>query len=271
MATKKFKCKVCGYIHEGDKAPDVCPLCGAPSSDFEEIKPEKKGGMNRDSNAYTIIYAAVMVLLVAVVLAFTSQSLKSFQKKNEDNDKRQQILRSINVSVPANQAEAKYNELIKEAFLVNQEGQKVEGDAFASDVVKDFAENRFPVFVANVDGETKYIMALSGAGLWGPLWGYISVDSDRNTVYGADFSHQGETPGLGAEIAKPAFSGEFKGKKLFMDGTFKSIAVVKPGKSVAGQDYVDGISGGTITSKGVDHMLFTSLSGYVKFLTSQNQ
>ena len=100
--------------------------------------------------------------------------------------------------------------------------------------------------------------------------GYISVDSDKNTIYGADFSHQGETPGLGAEISKPAFSNEFKGKKIFMSGEFKSVAVVKPGKSVAGQDYVDGISGGTITSKGVDEMLFNSLSGYVKFLTSQN-
>ena len=265
MATKKYKCKVCGYIHEGDKAPDVCPLCAAPSSDFEEIKPEKKGGMNRDSNAYTIIYASVMVLLVAVVLAFTSQSLRSFQKENEDNDKRQQILRSINVSVPANEAKAKYGELIKEAFLVNENGEKVEGDAFTA------TADQHPVYVANVNGETKYIMALSGAGLWGPLWGYISVDSDKNTVFGADFSHQGETPGLGAEIAKPAFSNEFKGKKLFMDGSFKSIAVVKPGKSVAGQDYVEGISGGTITSQGVDHMLFNSLSGYVKFLTSQNQ
>ena len=206
-----------------------------------------------------------MVLLVAVVLAFTSQSLRSFQKENEDNDKRQQILRSINVSVPANEAKAKYGELIKEAFLVNENGEKVEGDAFTA------TADHPPVYVANVNGETKYIMALSGAGLWGPLWGYISVDSDKNTVFGADFSHQGETPGLGAEIAKPAFSNEFKGKKLFMDGSFKSIAVVKPGKSVAGQDYVDGISGGTITSQGVDHMLFNSLSGYVKFLTSQNQ
>lgn len=113
-------------------------------------------------------------------------------------------------------------------------------------------------------------MALHGAGLWGPLWGYLSVDGDKNTVYGADFSHQGETPGLGAEISKPEFSNEFKGKKLFVDGTFKSIAIVKPGKSVAGQDYVDGISGGTITSNGVGAMLFDSLSGYVKFLTSQN-
>ena len=221
--------------------------------------------MNRDSNVYTVVYASVMVLLVAVVLAFTSQSLRSFQKKNEDNDKRQQILRSINVSVPANEAEAKYNELIKESFLVNENGEKVEGDAFTA------TPEQHPVFVASVDGQNKCIMALSGAGLWGPLWGYLSVDNDKNTIFGTDFSHAGETPGLGAEIAKPAFSNEFKGKKLFVNGEFKSVAIVKPGKSVAGQDYVDGISGGTITSQGVDHMLFNSLNGYVKFLTSQNQ
>ncbi len=221
--------------------------------------------MNRDSNVYTVVYASVMVLLVAVVLAFTSQSLRSFQKKNEDNDKRQQILRSINVSVSANEAETKYQELIKESFLVNENGEKVEGDAFTA------TPEQHPVFVASVDGQNKYIMALSGAGLWGPLWGYLSVDNDKNTIFGTDFSHAGETPGLGAEIAKPAFSNEFKGKKLFVNGEFKSVAIVKPGKSVAGQDYVDGISGGTITSQGVDHMLFNSLNGYVKFLTSQNQ
>ena len=196
----KYKCKVCGYIHEGNKAPDVCPVCGVPASEFEEIKDEavagKKKGLDRDSNVYTVVYASVMVVLVAVVLAFTSQSLRTFQQKNEENDKRQQILRSINVTVPANEAEAKYSELIKEAFLVNENGEKVEGDAFAADVVKAAAEHQYPVFVANVDGQTKYIMALHGAGLWGPLWGYLSVDGDKNTVYGADFSHQGETPGL---------------------------------------------------------------------------
>ena len=87
----KFKCKVCGYIHEGNKAPDLCPVCQAPASEFEEIKEEgagQKKGLNRDSNIYTVLYAAVMVLVVAVVLAFTSQSLKSAQKANEDNDKR---------------------------------------------------------------------------------------------------------------------------------------------------------------------------------------
>lgn len=221
--------------------------------------------MNRDSNSYTIIYAAVMVVLVAVALAFTSQSLRSAQKKNEDNDKRQQILRSINVTVSAAEAEAKYNELVKDAFLIDESGEKV-GDA--NDAFEGLKEG-FPVFVATVEGQTKYIMALNGAGLWGPLWGYLSVNDDKNTVFGADFSHQGETPGLGAEITKTEFSKPFAGKEIFKNGEFKSIAVVKPGKSVAGQDYVDGISGGTITSQGVSKMIYDSLKSYEKFLTSK--
>jgi Na+-transporting NADH:ubiquinone oxidoreductase subunit C len=212
-----------------------------------------------------------MVVLVAVILAFTSQSLRSFQKENEENDKRLQILRSINVRVSAGEAKATFGSLIEESFLVDESGEKVEGDAFACDVVKAFEQKTYPVFVARVDGQTKYILALSGAGLWGPLWGYISVDDDRNTIFGADFSHAGETPGLGAEIVMPKFSGKFAGKHVFVNGEFKSVAIVKPGKSAIGQDYVDGISGGTITSQGVDKMLFDSLQGYVHFLTSQNQ
>jgi Na+-transporting NADH:ubiquinone oxidoreductase subunit C len=212
-----------------------------------------------------------MVVLVAVILAFTSQSLRSFQKENEENDKRLQILRSINVQVPAGEAKTTFNSLIAESFLVNEKGEKAEGDAFAADVVKAFEQKTYPVFVARVEGQTKYILALSGAGLWGPLWGYISVNDDRSTIFGADFSHAGETPGLGAEIVTPGFSGPFAGKHLFVNGEFKSVAIVKPGKIATGQDYVDGISGGTITSQGVDKMIFDSLQGYVHFLTSQNQ
>ncbi|MDR0536835.1 MAG: NADH:ubiquinone reductase (Na(+)-transporting) subunit C [Tannerellaceae bacterium] len=226
--------------------------------------------MNRDSNTYTIIYASVMVVAVAVVLAFTSQSLKSFQKENEENDKRQQILRSINVRVTAKEAKQKYNELIKDAFFVDAQGHKTDGDAFAEDVAKAFERNVYPVFIAGIDGQTKYIMALSGAGLWGPLWGYISVNEDRNTVFGADFGHAGETPGLGAEIVNTSFSDQFAGKHIFINNEFKSIAIVKPGKSTTEQDYVDGISGGTITSKGVSMMLENSLREYEKFLTDTN-
>lgn len=225
--------------------------------------------MNRNSNVYTVIYASVMVLLVAIVLAFTSQSLRGLQKENVANDKRQQILRSINVNASADLVKAKYMELIKESFLVNKEGQKVEGEVFGADVKASEAKGEYPVFVAEVNGETKYILAMYGSGLWGPIWGYVSVNADGNTIYGTDFSHEGETPGLGAEIAKPAFSAEFVGKQLFKNNTFKSVAVVKKGHTAEGQDYVDGISGGTITSKGVNAMLYDSLSGYVKFLTSK--
>jgi len=224
--------------------------------------------MNRDSNVYTIIYASVMVVLVAVLLAFTSDSLRSFQKKNEDNDKRKQILRSINVTVPDSETEAKYNELIKESFLVNDKGRKVEGDAFDADASKMYSENAYPVFVASIGGQTKYIMALYGTGLWGPIWGYIALNDDKNSVFGADVSHAGETPGLGAEISTIAFSSQFIGKQIFKNNEFKSIAIVKPGKTAQGQDYVDGISGGTITSNAVDNMIKKSLSSYVEFINA---
>ncbi len=239
----------------------------------KNMEQEKKSGakLNTNSNTYTIMYAAVMVVFVALLLAFTSQALRSTQKANEANDKRQQILRAVNVSVPANEVEAKYNELIKETFLVNTDGQRADGDAFGEEVEKAFARGVYPVFVATVEGQTKYILAMRGAGLWGPVWGYLSVNDDCNTVFGADFSHASETPGLGAEITSHAFSGQFAGKQLFRDGVFKSIAVVKSGNKAEGQDYVDGISGGTITSNGVDAMLRTSIGQYANFLTTQKQ
>ena len=226
---------------------------------------------NRDSNAYTITYASVMVILVAVALAFTSQSLKESQKANVEVDKMTQILRAVNVSATADDAKEKYNEIIKAAYLVNADGSKAEGDAFTADIAKASKADGapMPVFEATVDGQTKYICALYGAGLWGPIWGYIALNEDGNTVFGTDLGHQGETPGLGAEIATPMFMEQFKDKEIFKGGDFKSIAIVKPGKSAAGQDYVDGISGGTITSQGVDVMIKASLERYVKFLSTK--
>ena len=227
--------------------------------------------MNKESNRYIIVYTSVLVVLVALLLAYTSQSLRPRQLANEEIDKIKQILRSIHVTATNSEAQSKYKELITDAFLINHEGEKIPGDAFitelATELTKPEAERCYPVFVAKVNGSTKYIMALRGAGLWGPMWGYISVNDDKNTVFGADFEHSGETPGLGAEIAHLPFAQEFAGKKFFnAAGEFVSIAVVKPGKSAAGQDYVDGISGGTITSQGVERMISSSIGAYRRFL-----
>ena len=126
------------------------------------------------------------------------------------------------------------------------------------------------MFVAEVDGETKYVFPVYGAGLWGAIWGYVALNSDKDTVYGVYFSHASETPGLGAEIAPPQFQGEFPGKKTLENGEI-ALGVVKNGK-VEKPDYqVDGISGGTITSVGVDAMLKTCLNSYKNFLTNNNE
>ena len=105
-------------------------------------------------------------------------------------------------------------------------------------------KRELPVFVANVDGATKYILPIYGAGLWGPIWGYISLDDNKDTVYGTFFDHQGETPGLGAEITTPEFNKEFRNKQIFSGNQLVGILVVKGGNA-SGANEVDAISGGT--------------------------
>ncbi|MEG2514986.1 MAG: NADH:ubiquinone reductase (Na(+)-transporting) subunit C, partial [Bacteroidaceae bacterium] len=132
------------------------------------------------------------------------------------------------------------------------------------------AERELPIYVCEVNGAAKYVLPLRGKGLWGAIWGYVGLDEDKNTVYGTYFSHASETPGLGAEIATESFQKPFIGKHILnADGQFVSIAVVKPGKTAEGQDSVDGISGGTITSSAVSNMMLEGLGQYDKFLTNK--
>ena len=232
--------------------------------------------MKTDSNAYTIIYAAVMVILVALGLSFTHQALSERQTKNVQIDKMQQILRSMKLEVSTEEAEDRYNNLITDAYLINIEtGAKKESSAGTLPTDSAFMVNvadgnEFPVYEAEIDGEKKYIIPMNGKGLWGPIWGYIAIDSDGKTVYGVDFGHDSETPGLGAEITHEPFRNQFVGKELFKDGSFKSIAVVKKGRTLSDRDYVDGISGGTITSQGVDAMIYDSIDNYKSFLANLN-
>ncbi|MDE6321033.1 MAG: NADH:ubiquinone reductase (Na(+)-transporting) subunit C [Muribaculaceae bacterium] len=228
--------------------------------------------MNKQSNTYTIIYIIVLVVVVGAALAFTAMTLRPLQQENADVDKMKQILASVGVVPDDGKVSDEFNKYIVESFVVNAKGQRVDGNAFDVNVEKmskesDSSKRELPVYVCDLKGERKYILPVYGAGLWGPIWGYVSINSDGTTVYGAYFAHQGETPGLGAEIEKPEFSNQFKGKRLWIDGKFQPIEVVKAGQKPAnGADYVDGVSGGTITSKGVGAMLDNCLAPYKTYL-----
>lgn len=228
--------------------------------------------MNKQSNTYTILYSAIMVVVVGAVLALTYMALKPKQDENIANDKRMQILSAVHLTATDGDYRSVYEKYMSETFVVNVNGDRTEGDAFgvnmAAEVKKPAQERMLPVFVCKLDdGQVKYILPVYGAGLWGPIWGYVALNDDANTVYGAYFSHQGETPGLGAEIAKTEFQAQFEGKQLFKDGNFRSIDVMKAGqKPTDNADYVNAISGGTVTSKGVEAMLKSCLTDYSAFL-----
>lgn len=235
--------------------------------------------MRTESSTYTIIYAVVMVILVALGLSFTHQALSERQTKNVQIDKMQQILRSLKQDekdITADKAEEKYSNIITDAYLINSDtGEKDASTAGALPTDPAFMVNvaageGLPVYEASIDGDKKYILPLDGKGLWGSIWGYIAIDSDGETVYGVEFGHDSETPGLGAEITHMPFRQQFEGKELFKNGEFKSIAVVKKGRTLADKDYVDGISGGTITSQGVDAMIYDSVNKYKNFLVNLN-
>ncbi len=219
------------------------------------------------SNRYIFLYASAMVIIVALVLSGAATLLRPLQERNMRIEKMQNILSTINIPAPRGEAEELFDRYIIETKIVNYQGEEVEGDAFEVDLQdenrKDPSERDLPVFIAEVDGENYYIMPVRGGGLWGPIWGYISLESDLATIYGANFDHASETPGLGAEIADREFEEQFRGKRIFdEDSNFRSVRVVKGRAPEDDPHAVDGISGGTITSNGVQRMLRDGLGIY---------
>lgn len=230
--------------------------------------------INKENNLYTVVYAAVLVVVVGFVLALVYQAMRPAQLENIANDTKKQILAAALIHPTGDQTVSSlYEEHITDSYCVNSKGEKIEGSAMnvsmAAEVKKPADERTLPVFVCRTDKGIKYIVPVAGAGLWGPIWGYIAMDANGIDIYGAYFGHQGETPGLGAEIEKPAFSSQFEGKPIFgSNGDFESVLVVKKGQEPAGRAYVNAVSGGTITSQGVQKMLAESLQPYTAFFKS---
>ena len=234
---------------------------------------ENKNGINTNSNAYIIAYASVLVVVVAFLLAFIYMSLKERSDANVEIDKKSQILAALNIrDIDKDSITAVYSQnivndqIIDSAASVVNEGADKDKAGFKLST-KDVNNQSLPLYICNVNGATKYIIPLSGKGLWGPIWGYIALNNDKETVYGAYFNHESETAGLGARITETEFQNEFINKKVSKDGKF--VTVVKYQTVKDADIECDGISGATKTSNFVGVMLSETLSKYSAFLNKK--
>jgi len=217
-----------------------------------------------------------MVILVAALLSTAAMLLQPIQQKNYEIEKKKNVLSSIGIASEKDSVEALYEKYIIESYTVNSKGERKEGvDAFnvnmKDELHKPLEERNLAVYVGQLDdGKKKYVVPVRGNGLWGPIFGYVSFNDDFNTIYGTNFDHEGETPGLGAQITTSWFQAEFKGKRIFAeDGTFSSIKVIKGHADPSSAYEVDAISGSTLTSKGLEAMLHDCLSAYQAFFKKQ--
>ena len=220
---------------------------------------------NVNSNVYIIVYSVVMVVLVAVLLSVTSLSLQERQGENILNEKKQQIVKALG----EDPAVANYADVVAEAIMLDKDGNKIEGkndEAIFNalgDLTASFEKGEYPIF-KSADGCV--VIPVYGAGLWGPIWGYIALESDMNTIKGIVMDHSGETPGLGAEITTSKVQGSFVGKTIFEGADFVSVSMKKGGAT--NNHEVDAISGGTKTCDGVNAMLKSSLEGYLPYINA---
>ncbi len=239
--------------------------------------------MNTNSNTYTIIYTTLIVVLVAAVLAFVSQSLKSRQEANEKADTMSQILTAAGFATKAELQAAgntavleRFAQEIDRSFTVGTDGQKVadlEADKVYSPKelkaqnynIKDGSAAQLPVFIFK-NGIT--VVPVYGAGLWGPVWGYIAFEPGSNVMKGAYFDHESETAGLGAKIKDdPSFQAEFNGESADFNSAnvfdiVKGGAPKNPDGTSVADNQIDAITGATMTSNGLDAAIDTWLGAY---------
>ena len=236
--------------------------------------------MNTNSNTYTVIYTTVLVVVVAAILALVASALKPRQTANIQLEQMKSIMLSANIGEVNGQIDKKanfkklYEQHITDTYVIDANGNKVQGvDAFGVDLkaqynaIKNGGDLTLPVYKCTLDdGSVVTILPCYGAGLWGAIWGYLSVEADGQTIHGAIFSHASETPGLGGEIAEPWFYNQFDNNVLRdAAGDFASIKIVKGG---AGDDPngVDAISGATITSRSLQNTIAQWMNYYKQIL-----
>ena len=259
---KKFICEQCGQTFEAASKPDKCPICGADASKIKEVKSK---GVNTNSNVYTVLYASVMVIIVAFLLAFVASALKETQEANVANDTKGQILSALGYDKAVIDVAKVFDEKVKDNLYTSRPPQPYEGkfNTTYGSLIKNGELHFFTGTTA--EGEQAYVIPVVGRGLWGGLWGYIAVNETKDKVLGTYFYHESETAGLGARIGEKWFQDQFIGKPIFDENGNIALTVVKAG-SAKTEFEVDGVTGATLTSNGVANMVKEGLAAYSKFL-----
>jgi len=244
--------------------------------------------MDTNKNSYTFIFALVMVVVVAFVLAFLATSLKPLQDKNIKQEKMQNILATVGKSFTREEAQVEFTNFIKKGIVVDNKGNVVEektgseienGLAFtvnlATEVKRKADERTMPIFEAEVDGKKYYVIPLQGMGMWSDIWGNVALAEDINTIVGVNFDHKSETSGLGAEIKTDWFQAAWKGKQILKDpngdftqDNFASVQTVKGGARPDDLHGVDAISGGTVTSDATSAMFRSNMEFYLPYFNN---
>ncbi len=251
--------------------------------------------MNTNGNAYTIIYTTVVVALVAAILAFASLALAPKQDENVKADTISQMLAAAKFfekseleAMGNSRVLEEYVKCVKSSIIIGADGSqtgslnKEKSEIYTTGQLK--AQNKYikdgktdkialPVFIFEKDGETVTVVPCYGAGLWGPIWGYIALNGDL-TIRGTYFDHASETPGLGAKIKDdPKFRAEFEGKSVDFtavgrNGAKVPFEVVKGGVPAGQKNAVDAITGATITSKALGEAIGLWLNAYEPYLSA---
>ena len=239
--------------------------------------------IDKNSTGFTLLFSVLMVAVVGAILATLAVQLKPLQKANADDKKRMDILGALGVESTRGNINDIFDDYVTTYYLLDYDGNVTSQDqkeVFAVDVKKQHrntqlteSDKKFPLYKGKTaDGKDLMIAPVVGKGLWGPIWGYVALEPDMKTIFGATFDHKTETPGLGAEIKTDFFEKNWKGQEFdYANSEGLFFEVTKGAGSSSGKHQVDGITGGTITSDGVEEMVNRSMAVYKKFDASTAQ
>jgi len=242
--------------------------------------------IDTDKNSYTVIFAAIMVVIVGSILAFLASGLRPNIQENERFEKQQNILYAMGVNengddagavnfIPTDVVEDEFASYIKEQLVIEGDKTTIDKEAYLIDLKKQLAAKKkgqsykLPVFIGEKDNKQFYIIPMYGKGLWDAIWGFVALD-ETMTVQGVYFDHKGETPGLGANIKMRYFMDDFSGETILKGTRYVGISVAKgnndPLNKTKDDNEVDALAGATITGNGVSAMIKESVNLYRPYL-----